>query len=385
MPRTPVLSVIMTLILVLTLVLGASNLWATQFRQGSVVSVRDAEILDDVIAMGDDLSFEGRILGDVLAAGRTITVGDSAMIDNSLMAFAQKVDVNGTVINSARAFTQDFTLRGHVERNVMGFAQNILIDTRAWVEKDVNFACGQLIVRGRVGGNLSGSAGNVTISGQIDGDAKVEGDNIVILQSAIIGGSLKYTSDKEAKIEDGAQILGGVERQSKKDADKDKEAYTLGSFFWDTWWYLSSLALGGLLLLLARPFLLSASESIARSSAKTLGLGALFLICLPIAAVAVALTLIGVPAAILILLLWVILLYASDIFVGLALGDWLLRYFRKDAAPRPFWAMSLGLLVLTLLCALPMIGWVIGSVVAALAMGGFFVAAYKLKTKSATT
>lgn len=354
--------------------------WATQFRSGSVVNVRDAEILDDVIAGGDDLSFEGHILGDVIAAGRTVTVGDSAVIDNSFMAFGQKVDVNGTVINSARAFAQDFTLRGHVERNVMGFAQSMLIDTRAWVEKDVSFACGQLILRGRVGGNLSGGASTVTISGQIDGDAKIEAEKIVVLQGAIIGGKLRYKSENEPKIEDGAQILGGVELITDDEKDKDDEGYSLGSFFWDAWWYLGSLALGGVLLVLFRPFMAGISRNITDSSLKTLGLGLLFLICLPIAVVAVILTLIGIPAAILIALLWLILLYLSDIFVGLALGNWVITSLRKGSTPRPFFAMAIGLLLITILCSLPAIGWVVGIIIAAFAMGGFFIAAYNMRT-----
>lgn len=357
------------------LLCGVNFVAATEFRTGSVVSVHDAELLDDVIAGGDDISFEGHVLGDVIAAGRTITLGDSAVVDNSFMGFAQKVDVNGTVINSARVFAQDFTLRGHVERNVMAFCQSLLIDTRAWVEKDVSFGCAQMIVRGRVGGNLSGGATNVTISGQIDGDARVEGENIVILQSAIIGGQLRYASDREIKIEDGAQILGGVERISEEEANKDDAGYTLGSFFWDAWWYLGSLVVGAIMIALWRRFMGDVSATITRSSLKTLGIGALFLICLPIAAVAVALTLIGVPVAIMIALVWVVLLYLSNIFVGLALGEWLLARLRKGVAPRPFIALTLGLLLVTFLVALPGVGGFLNILVAALAMGGFFLVA----------
>jgi cytoskeletal protein CcmA (bactofilin family) len=371
-------------LVVLSVQMICAAAWATQFRSGSVVSVRDAEILDDVIAGGDDISLDGHVLGDVIAAGRTVSIGDSAVIDNSFMAFAQKVDVNGTVINSARAFAQDFTLRGHVERNVMVFAQSILIDTRAWVEKDVSFASAQLILRGRVGGNLSGGATTVTISGQIDGDAKIEAEKIVVLQGAIIGGKLRYKSDKEPKIEDGAQILGGVELMTDDEKDKADEGYSLGSFFWDAWWYLGSLALGGVLLVLFRPFMLSISRNITDSTVKTLGLGLLFLICLPIAVVAVILTLIGIPAAILIALLWLILLYLADIFVGLALGNWVITRLRKGSNPRPFYAMAVGLLIVTILCSLPAIGWVVGIAIAGFAMGGFFIAAYSLRSANST-
>ncbi len=374
--------VILALVVCLT---ANAVVWATQFRSGSVVSVKGGEVLDDIIAGGDDLSFDSHILGDVIAAGRTVTLGDSGIVDNSFMAFGQKVDVNGTVINSARAFAQDFTLRGHVERNVMAFSQSMLIDTRAWVEKDVNFACGQLILRGRVGGNLSGGATSVTISGQVDGDARIEAEKIVVLQGAIIGGKLRYRSANEPKIEDGAQILGGVETISDDEDEKDKDkGYSLGSFFWDAWWYLGSLALGGVLLVLFRGFMGEVTRCITGSSLKSLGLGLLFLICLPIAVIAVLLTLIGIPVAVLIALLWLILLYLADIFTGLALGTWILGRMRKGAAPRPFWALAVGLLVITILCSLPAAGWVIGVLVAAMAMGGFFIAAYNMRSASTT-
>lgn len=357
---------------------------ATEFRSGSVVSVRDAEILDDVVSWGDDISFDGHVLGDVIAGGRTVTVGDSAVIDNSFMGFGQKVDINGNVVNAARVFSQDFTLRGHVEGNVMSFAQSILIDTRAWVEKDVSFGSAQFIMRGRIGGDLSGGASSITISGQIDGDAKLEGDKIVVLQGAIIGGKLLYSSKNEPKVEDGAQILGGIERFTD-DKKKEGEGYSVGSFFWDAWWYLGSLALGAVLLALFRGFMLDSANSITGATVKTLGLGILFLICMPIAAIAVALTLVGIPAAVLIALTWCILIYLADIFAGLAIGHWMLSKMRKNAtAPRPFWALALGLVVVTVLCAIPMVGWVFGVIISALAMGGFFVAAYNARSRPST-
>lgn len=352
---------------------------ATQFRSGSVVNVRDAEILDDVLTWGGDISYEGRVLGDVISAGKTITLGDSATVDNSFMAFGQKVDVNGNVINSARVFAQDFTLRGHVERNVMAFAQNILIDTRAWVEKDVSFGCAQLIVRGRVGGNLSGGASSVTISGQIDGDAKIEAEKIVVLQGAIIGGRLRYTSKDEPKIEDGAQILGGVERIPQEEK-KDDEGYSLGSFVWDAWWYLSGLALGAVLLALFRPFMLEVASSATDSTLRTLGLGVLFLVCLPIAAIAVTLTIIGIPIAVLLGLLWIVLIGISDILVGLALGNWLISRDRSAPVQRPYLGMSLGLLITTILTSIPIVGWLFGLIIAILAMGAFFIAAHKYRS-----
>ncbi len=360
---------------------GLTAATATEFRSGSVVSVSGSDILDDVIAGGDDINFDAHVLGDVIAAGRTVTLGDSGAVDNSFMAFAQKVDVNGVVVNSVRSFGQDVTVRGHVERNVMAFAQSVLIDTRAWVEKDVNAYGSQIIMRGHIGGNLRTSGDHLTISGQIDGDVRAECAKIVILNTAIIGGSLKHSPEADVKIDDGAQILGGVARLEPKEVKK--KGYTFGSFLWNGWWYLGSLVVGCVILVLFGRYQAEVSAAVTQASLRTLGVGILFLVGLPIIVIACALTLIGIPLGVLILALWMILLYLADIFVGRALGDWILARFRPGRPASPFTALAIGLLLITLLIAIPYVGFLVKIAVCALALGGFFSAAYQRRARAA--
>ena len=372
--------VIIALGVIALIAAGSRAAMATEFRSGPVVSVSGGDVLDDVIAGGSDINFDAHVLGDVIAAGRTVTLGDSGAIDNSFMALAQKVDVNGVVVNSVRAFGQDVSVRGHVERNVMAFAQSVLIDTRAWVEKDVNAYGSQIIMRGRVGGNFRTSGDHLTISGQIDGDVQAECAKIVILNTAIIGGSLKHSPDADVKVDDGAQILGGVSKLESK--EKTKKGYTFGSFLLDGWWFLGSLVVGCLILVLFGRYMSEVSSAVTQASLRTLGVGILFLVGLPIIVIACALTLVGIPAGILILALWVILLYLADILVGRALGDWLLARFRPGRPSSPFTALAIGLLLITLLVAIPFVGTVIKIAVFALALGGFFSAAYNRRSKS---
>jgi len=360
---------------------GLTAATATEFRSGSVVSVSGGDVLDDVIAGGDDINFDAHVLGDVIAAGRTVTLGDSGSVDNSFMAFAQKVDVNGVVVNSVRSFAQDVTVRGHVERNVMAFAQSVLIDTRAWVEKDVNAYGSQIIMRGHIGGNLRTSGDHLTISGQVDGDVQAECAKIVILSSAIIGGSLKHSPEADVKVDDGAQILGGVSKLEPK--AETKKGYTFGSFLWDVWRYLGSFVVGCVILVLFGRYMGEVSTAVTQASLRTLGVGILFLVGLPIIVVASALTLIGIPAGILVLALWIILLYLADIFVGRALGDWILARVRSGRPSSPFTALAIGLLLITLLLAIPYLGFVIKIAVFALALGGFFSAAYQRRARAA--
>jgi cytoskeletal protein CcmA (bactofilin family) len=309
-------------------------------------------------------------------------VGDSALIENSFMAAGRRVDVNGTIYNSVRAFGQDINVRGHIERNLIAIGGTLIIDNLGWIEKDLTIYGGEAIIRGRIDGSINGAAGEVVISGQIDGDVTLEADEITVLPSAIIGGKLKYESKNEAKVEEGAQIFEGVERIAPEKPTGG--GYSFGSFLWDAWWYLASVVVGVVLLVLFRPFVLDTKKTMLVSSLPSLGIGFLFLVCLPVAAVVLAITLLGAPLAALTVLGWIILLYVAKVFVGLAVGEWLLTRLRGGRTPRSFPSLLVGLLLLTFVTLIPYVGFLIKVMIVSLGFGAFFITAYRYRTAAPT-
>lgn len=353
--------------------------WATEFRGADAVHINDEDILDDLFIAGGDISVNAHVIGDLFAAGATISVGDSAVIENSFMAAGRKVDVNGTVVNSARAFAQDINIRGHVEGNVMGFAGTLILDNNGWVEKDVGFYGGEAILRGRIGGDVRGAMETAVISGQIDGDVYLEAEEITVLPTAIIGGKLRYKSKQEAKVEDGAQIFEGIERLAPE--EPQGSGYSIGSFLWDAWWFLAAVVVGLVLLILFKPFVGEVKETLLQSSLRSLSLGFLFVVCLPVAAVVLAITLLGVPLAVLTLLGWLVLLYISKIFVALAVGEWLLARLRGGKTSASLLSLLAGLLLLTVATLIPYVGMLIRIMIASLGFGAFFITAYQYRTR----
>jgi cytoskeletal protein CcmA (bactofilin family) len=359
------------------LILCPANLLATQFRSADVVEISGGEILDDIFTAGGDIHLDAVVIGDFFAAGRTITVSDSADIDNSVMAVGQRVDINGRVRNSVRVAAQTTTVRGHIERNLLAFSENITLDSRGWVEKDATLFGNEIVIRGRVGGLLHAGGNTVTIAGQIDGDAKIEGHKVVILPTAIIGGRLTIESENEPTIDEGASILGGV--TVGKPEGKDT-GYSTGDFVWDAWWFLARFVTGLLLLVLFRPFMRESIHCLSAASLRSLGLGALFLICLPIAAVILGLTVLGIPVAILVMLGWIVLIYLAPVFVGLAIGDMILGRTRMSRGLGLIAGMFLGVLIVALVTGIPYVGWLAELIVLCSGLGGFLLTAYRYHT-----
>jgi len=378
-PRTQTMRILTLLAACAGMMSGSDQASATQFKGGEAVHVREGEILDDLFAAASDVDFDAHLVGDLFAAGATVTVGDSALIENSFMGAARRVDVGGHILNSARVFAQDINIRGHIERNVMAFAQSVTIDDRGWIEKDLYLGAGEAMVRGRIGGEIGGGCGKIVIAGQVDGNVTIEADQVTIMQSAIIGGKLKYRSSRDAKIEEGAQLLGGVEKLGPR--TKKSASYGLGSFLWDAWWFLAAFAAGLVLLALFKPFITQVKQAILLASWKSLGLGFLFLICVPVAAVIIALTLVGIPLAGLTLLCWAILLYLSRVFVGFAMGEWLLGRIRAGRAMPSGVSMFAGMLILTLIAKIPYFGLLAQLMICSLALGAFLMTAYRYRTQ----
>lgn len=362
------------------LLLAFGTAWGTQFKGGEAVHVREGEILDDFFAAASDVDFDAHLVGDLFAGGAAVTVGDSALIENSVMAAARRVDVGGHVLNSVRVCGQDIFIRGHVERNVMAFGQSVTIDDRGWIEKDLYLGSAEAMIRGRIGGDVGGGCGKVVIAGQIDGNVTIDADQVTVMQSAIIGGKLKYRSGHEAKIEEGAQLLGGVEKMAPR-ASKSS-SYGLGSFFWDTWWFLAAFVAGLVLYALFKPFFTGVKQSILLASWRSLGLGFLFLVCVPVAAFIVAITLVGFWLAGLTMLGWAILLILSKVFVGLAMGDWLLSRMRGGRGVPAGVAMFVGMVILTFVTKIPYFGTLAHVMVFSLALGAFMITAYKYRTQA---
>jgi hypothetical protein len=88
----------------------------------------------------------------------------------------------------------------------------------------------------------------------------------------------------------------------------------------------------------------------------------------PVAIVLLAVTLVGLPLALVLLGLYLLGLYAAKIVVALALGRALLRP-RGDARRDALKALLVGLVLVTLAAALPVVGWPISILIACLGAG----------------
>jgi hypothetical protein len=116
---------------------------------------------------------------------------------------------------------------------------------------------------------------------------------------------------------------------------------------------LSMLILAIVLILLSPKIFDEITTETIKSPWHTLLVGAAATLLIPIFIVVLFMTLLGIPLAILAILLWIIAMILISPFVGYLLGRVLFKKLKK-----PIWIMVLGLTVLMILSIIPIIGFI---------------------------
>jgi len=260
----------------------------------------------------------------------------------------------------------------------------------------ISFAGTIAEIRGKVDRGLHGAANRVVIAGKIGRDAVLilsrnavpekSGINLTggrnesgltITESAVIGGSVAYRSGSEADVRSGAQITGGITRQTPESEPRENRLRILWG--WGGLYSVFAALVVGLVLISLWPERTKAlADNMVKNIGTSIGWGAIVMFMTPIISVILAITLIGIPLALILLGIWLILMYVSKIFVGIIAGRFIFERIRsgRDESPkkeeRPVWLMITGVIVSWTIFSVPVIGWLLSLVAIWWGLGGLW-------------
>ncbi len=322
----------------------------------------EGEVLeDDLLVAGGTIMIDGDVSGDLIAAGGNIEV--AGRVDDDAWIAGGSLIIGGEIGDDLRAAGGDIRLRGSVADNAMIAGGTITSSSNSDVGGDLDVAGGSVEIAGHVGSDLSCGGGSVVIGGTVDGNATIYADDIRILQSARIQGDLEYTSDKEIEIPAGT-VLGNVVYKRSEKKVEDIYSKTTSSIIS----FLSILLIGLLMVRFTGNTTVRVSDTIATQILKSLGSGVLLLIAIPLVAMILMITVIGIPLGLIVLVSYMVILYISKIFVGLAIGRRILTYAKQEISS-PYWHLVVGLIVIAFATKLPLIGFLISLIVILAGLG----------------
>lgn len=318
--RTVALLLVVALLLPAATGLGAAQ---SQGASGTIV-VEEGETVDGVDAVAGTIVIRGTVTGDVSGAAGTIRVAETGRVGGNVEAAGGSVVVAGTVDGDVQVGGGSFEL------------------TRT----------------GRIGGALDVGAGSVAVDGTVGGDVRAAGDSVTLGPDADVGGEFRYDAEEFTQSPDATVAGGVVEDPSLRGNAGTGFGPSLGlgtipSWVGSVYAFAASLLLG-VVLLLAFPRFSEAVVGRARERPLVSGgVGLLLLLGIPVALVAVAITVVGIPLALVGLGAYVVGLWVASVYGQYAAGAWLL-----DAAgtENRWLALFVGLAGFALLGAVPLVG-----------------------------
>jgi hypothetical protein len=319
-----------------------------KFRSGSRVTVEEGETIpEDLYASGGSVEIAGRVQGDLVATGGEIAVNGT--VGGDVLAAGGRLTLAGDVAGDVRAAGGQIRVAGAVAEDAVLAGGQMSVAEGAQIGGDLLFSGGRMTLDGRVDGDLLGSAGNYARRGSVGGSENVT------------------TGPEERPPTAGERILAALRR------------------------YLAILAVGALLLWLVPRLLQGSATLVRKRPLPSLGVGGLgavgfvvLLVVLILAGVLISiiLGLLGLgslvaalgtgtllAAAVLTFAFVLVVVFLADVVVGMAAGGLLLRSERGPSRARDFGALALGVALVVVLTAIPVIGGLLKLLIVLVGLG----------------
>lgn len=314
-----------------------------KFRTGREVVVEAGEtVTTDLYANAASVRIDGTVEGDVVASGGNVDIG--GQVGGDLLVGTGNADISGEVTGDARIGAGRVLVSGSVGEDLTVTSGQVTLSSSGTVGEDFLFATGQTSLQGTVEGNVLGTTGAYDLTGTIGGDEDVN-----------------------------------VEERGDP-TFADRALYALERF-------VSILLIGALLLWLFPRVVDGAAATLRERPWASLGVGVLgaigfVVLCVVIFLVMILLsiafgllrleTLLGATVwgslagvTVVSFLFWLLVFFGAQAVVGMFLGRLALGTERS----RRWLALILGVLIVVVLFSIPVVGIILGILIAAFGLG----------------
>lgn len=387
---------------------------AADFRSGNIVVIEGNEVIDDdLFIIAETIVINGTINGDLFAAGRSITHHGTVM--GSAALAGQKIRVHGDVHGSV--YGAGYALTAHdgaeIGRNLLfrGFA----LTTRpgSSVGRAIYASAAQLVHEGAVAGEMNVDVNALEINGQVTGDIRGQVNAKDVLSWADLRPVIDELDNRSFFIRDFASFMPAdldttypgliIGSQARIDGEIvaleiDDPSLSYPGRLWVSLGEFIGLMFFAAILLRFAPRLVPEAGAVLRARPwPSLGAGALiYLLLFPLAfVVGLALALLisiivtiaslgqfglmtlGLTGSLLLLVLFAFL-FITYILSWLAAGHWIGRRLLarpdRDEGRRSnqFLFVILGVAILQVLHAIPIVGFIVAFLVGAFGLGAFY-------------
>ncbi len=311
------------------------------------------------------------VKGDFMGMGGRVVV-DQTVNDDALL-FGGTIDVRAPVGDDLRAAGGDVVLEGSVGGDVVAAGGQLKLTQAAHVGGYAELAGGDVTLDGRVDGALSVRARRLWINGTVGGQVDAAVEQLELGPLARVAGALRHTASSVSQ--DPAAVVSGpmthVERLFGDGGHWGRgDRRPMHEDRWPAaaaWWMLVPLSMGLLGVLALAVIVLFVFSRFAGQAAgqietepwRALGVGFGLLLALPMLAVLLFFTLLGIPLGLVVMAVYPPMLLLGWLIGALFAARWLAAHAAPGASgaeQMPYGWMMVAVIALLVVGAVPVVG-----------------------------
>lgn len=316
-----VLGVLLLAALALPLLLFSPSAQASETVHGRHLSYTlptGQTVNTDLFVTADFTRIEGTVNGDLIAFSGEVEI--DGHVTGDVISMARELRINGQVDGNVRAYAQTLTIDGSIAKNVLTGCQDIEMGPHGKIGGSLTIGGGNAMISGSIARGITGAIGDTTLDGPIMGGVTLHGDELRLGPHADIQGPIKYKGRHQADIDTASKLASPIAFTQLHEGPD----YSNWRYYWHRAEFWGAAFLFGLVILLLIPRFFTDVLRTSKRFFPSLGFGVLFLFATPIVAAIICITVVGIGLAIPTMLIWLVAVYASQVFVGSWLGEILL-------------------------------------------------------------
>jgi len=322
-------------------------------QQVGEVVIKRGVVDDDLYLAGAQVDLYATVNGDAVIAGGQLNI--EADIKADVIAAGGSISLRGSIADDARLAGGDIRIAGQVGDDLVAAGGRIHISPLASIGGRAWLSGGELRIDGHVVEELRASGGRVVISGKVNGNVDLWADEILIEDTAVIGGKLHYRSAHPASIASGARIDGEVIHTPVEAHLKP----VIASVIFVMLILLFSIIITAVVLYLLLPeFSLLVSQSLREQPWMSLAIGLAIFAGAPVLMIILFSTAIGAWLALLLLAMYLVLLPAGYFVGAMFVGNAGLDMLHKTEVSKALRAIALAsaIFALAVINLVPLLG-----------------------------
>lgn len=320
-----------------------------------ITPVSANEITNFYSDANDNVEFNENVEGDSALAGNIVDVIGN--IDGIGFIAGNTVNIDGS-LEYGFAAGNEVNIAGHIAKSLYLAGNTINFADNSSVGRDIKIVGQKINLAGKLERHVDVVGTKITMKSgtTVYGDVNLDANNIVIEDNVTIHGTLSYNENANATISDNTMITD-IEKLATVEENNGIDANAVLSS-------IVNLVIVFLVISILLPQTIEKTSNLYKKPSfglyvRNIGAGILILICIPLIAMLLLLSNIGIALGLILAALYVIALYLAYIYSGFLVGEILLIKVLKLKVNK-YLSGIIGIIILKLLTLIPILGTIIG-------------------------